>query len=250
MKVLVDYEKAVEYYEKYESELYGSQGFCYIKDGKISKIYFEPRILEYDFSKYSSDIISFPICYFYDKTANSFEMVVGELMDFFPGKSLAWSIDNDIEISVFLQQYQMIIKEIKRFSEIQMNDLCYPNILYEKNNGFYLIDSTNWVIDEKKSKDNKEKNINSLNTAIRETILNDYLEVMTLMYNPNFFKNLEKMGLNGKNLSKLLNLSLLIDRWSIVELLELYKEVFKNGDLGPIETLGDIKKYTKILKKG
>ena len=249
MKVLVDYNKILDYYKKNDSEYDGSQGFCYVKDGQISKIYYEPRKLKYDFSKYKSSKIAFPVCYLYDKNADSFQNVVGELMDFFPGKSLAWSIDEDIKIDKFIKQYIEIIDEIKRHLEILMIDLSYPNILYNREKGFHLIDSTSWIINEENGIGNTCINIDHLNIAINETILKDYLETMTLSFNPYFFKNLKRMGVNGKNLSKLLEFSIKMGRWSIVELLELYKEIFKNCDLGTVETFSDIKKYTKMLKK-
>ena len=65
MKVLVDYEKMINLFDC-EKDPFGSQGFCFVQKDIIKKIYFEKMRLDYDFTKYKSEKIAFPIHYLYD----------------------------------------------------------------------------------------------------------------------------------------------------------------------------------------
>ena len=51
-RVFVDYEQFLVNFDKFGNELCGCQGFCVVKDNLITKIYFEPRTIKYDLSKY------------------------------------------------------------------------------------------------------------------------------------------------------------------------------------------------------
>lgn len=245
MRVLVDYSKLLDYKET--TNLDGAQGFCFVKEPYIYKIYYEPRVLKDDFSHYKSDSISFPICYLYDKFSNFGDQIVGEQMKFLPGKSILWSINENTKINNFIISYNKMIAEIRKYSEILMNDLGYPNILYDDERGFFLIDTTSWVING--DKNNAIVNLNMFNGAINETILNEFFQIPNLMFGDNqFFNHIKNYGEDGKNLYNLLIECFKTGEWPVIDILELFRNVFEKMELGPVETFSDVKKYTKILK--
>ena len=247
-KVWVNHEELLAEYDKFDNKLFGSQGFCILKDNFIKKVYYEPCTLKYDFSIYKSDRISFPIHYLYDIKNKESDEVVGELMEYFPKKSITWSLTKSVEIDNFIRQYYEIIMEVRKYFEINMHDLCIPNILYNEQSGFSIIDTTNWSID---SGDNSKINKERINRSLFNHVIDEILEITPMnITDLEIYQNLKKYGNIGLELYKVLFLSIMEDEHHLIEMLELYCEVFKNSDFGPIKTLGDIENYTKILKKG
>lgn len=245
---LVDYKKRLDEFDVCTSNLFGSQGFCDVENGKIYKIYFNPKILKYDFSKFESKRIAFPYEYLYDVQQESCDKVIGEVMPYYNYKSIAWSIDDSIVVDKLKNHFSEMINEIKKYFQIRMIDLCTPNILYDKENGFILIDTTPWTISDN-GKTNVDINTRCFEYALQDTILSDVLKLyLKVIYENEFTKNIKRYGNSGKELYDALCSSFMDDECRIIEIIEMYKYIFANGEYGPIETLGDMKKYTKMLK--
>ena len=247
-RVFVDYEEFLVDFDKLGNELCGSQGFCLIKDNFIRKIYFKPRTIKYDLSKYKSSKNSFPLIYLYDVMEPDSEKAIGELMEYFPKESIKWTLNGNVEIDNLIKHYYEIMMEIRKYYQINMYDLCEPNLLYEEKTGFSIIDTANWTINED---DNNPINKERLNRSLSNVLYDDILGITPInITDLNIYCNLKKYGKLGLDLYKILFSSIMDDEHHFIEMLELYREIFKNGDLGPVKTIKDIENYTKILKKG
>lgn len=246
MKVLVDYENMLNLFNE-DKDLYGFQGFCLIKGNFIQKIYFERRKLNCDLSEYQSPKIAFPIDYLYDYKRASENEVVGEWMPYYPKKSIVESVDENVYIDTLIKNYIDLIDEVRKFPEINMCDLCSPNILYDAT-GFSLIDTTRWKIDDEQNFVNYNKS--KIDFSLAEQIIGSVfgLNAYVLM-NYQFSRNLRRYGKLGLRLLEHLE-SYLDEEYHIVEILQLYKELAESYGLEPIKTLGDAENYTKKLKNG
>lgn len=247
MKVLVDYDRFLENREDH-SLLSGSQGFCYIKDGFIYKFYNYPKIESelVDLSKYRSSKIAFPICYFYDKKDES--KVVGEKMVYFPKKNISMAIFEDSDIDKLVKHYIDILAEIRKYPEIRMEDLVSPNILYDEETGFSIIDTSEWSIVE--NYDFFEINKHRIEFELTDVLLDKLLGIFhSTLDNYNFRHNLLSFGSKGNELLESLELAL-DDEDRFFEIIELYHLIFDGMGYKPIKTIDDMKKYTKKLKKG
>ena len=129
--------------QNYDDSLSGCTGYCFIEGNKIIKIYNRSYALsEVDnMSSYSSSRISFPIEYI--KRMNRY---YGEIMPYYNVSNILDSFKIKCDIDKLISNYFIIVNEMRKFPEIMMNDLSYPNILYDEEKGFYLIDITNWKI--------------------------------------------------------------------------------------------------------
>ena len=247
-KVLVDYEQLLREFDSCSIDLFGAQGFCLVKNNIIEKIYFEPRDLKYDITNYESKKISFPIKYLYDNTEMQ-DKVVGELMEYFPKKSITWSLNERVFIDNLIKKYTEIINEIKKFYELNMIDLSTPNILYDEFTGFSLIDTTSWVVDQ--NNNYFQLNKRRIDKSLSYVIVDDLIDIsINDIANSHLFRNLAKYGKQGVELYKILMSMFNDNEFLFIELLEIYCDIFKNGDLGPVKTIEDMKNYTKMLKKG
>ena len=249
MKVLVDYKKLSSFDDcDYGVNLAGVQGFCRVKRDIIQKIYYKKREKKYDFTKYRSSKIAFPINYLYDYRNFSNKYIVGEEMVYFPKREITDSIDSKTKIEDLIRNYYEIVQEIRKYKEISMNDLCSPNILYDSKSGFSLIDTTSWIIDE--TKDFSEYNIRKLEFELCDILLDSVLFIReSTLTNPIFYHNLMRYGEDGKKLLNALR-STLDDDYQLIDILSLYRFISLKYGLKPIKTLEDMENYTKKLKKG
>ena len=141
--------------------LSGVTGYCIIEGDKIIKIYTIPMYDVEDLSKYHSERISFP--YEYLKKRRN---VIGEVLPYFNILNIMDGINDNSNIDKLIDNYHIICREIALFPKIIMHDLSYPNILYEEDKGFYIIDVTNWRIDNSTNSKSYDINIESLNDSI------------------------------------------------------------------------------------
>ncbi len=242
-RVFVDYQKLIKKFYESNNTMYGSEGFCLKKGNKIQKIYYRPITLLNDMTGYKSSKISFPIRYLYDKNDKTSNKVIGEEMIYIEKKDISKSINGDVSIDVLKKNMLNIISEIREFSEIEMCDLCFCNILYNEQ-GFSLIDTTRWIVNENMKFHNF--NIRSFQNSIVNVL--ELREVgKRLLMNETFINNLLKRGSNGKELLKAL-MATVNDEYQIYTILSLYQEISLNDDFGCVETIEDMKSYTKILE--
>lgn len=248
MKVLVDYENLLKAFVMKDNFLYGVQGFCLVKDNNmIQKIYFNSKDMRkvFDLSCYRSDKIAFPYYYLFDSLDDL--QVVGEVMPYYDMESITTSLNYSCNIDKFIYHYYAMLEEIKKFPEVWMYDVCSPNVLYNEEKGFSLIDTTDWKISS--DIDYSKNNIGQFINDISEIIVRDLLGIYPItLCNTDFQRNLSKYGKKGEELFKLFWASV-HDPSHIIEILEIYKLMFGYNN-HRIKTFGDMEKYTKKLKKG
>lgn len=243
--VYVDYLKLRRDFDVLK-DIFGTEGFCYIDNDLIYKIYFSYLDKEFDFSIFKSPYISFPINYLYDRNFKETDKVVGEIMPYFDKKDISTSISNDVLLSDIKKHSVSIIEEIKKFPNIQMNDLCWVNLLYNEE-GFSIIDTTSWIITDKDvSEYNIKKFYGCLSWRIALEKLGLYNEILK---NEVFINNLLKIGAKGKELMKVI-LAIINNDYQVLPMIDLYQEIALKDDYGDIKTVGDMENYTKKLKKG
>lgn len=225
--------------QNYDNSLSGCTGYCFIEGNKIIKIYNRSYALsEVDnMSSYSSSRISFPIEYI--KRMNRY---YGEIMPYYNVSNILESFKIKCDIDKLISNYFIIVNEMRKFPEIMMNDLSYPNILYDEEKGFYLIDITNWKIKkELKSFDLSKINIGELNDSIiscfSELVSGEWCEDMWFLKVLDEKK--ENLYLNYKS----------IRYYDFIKIMDLYREkILKRYNID-IKNIEDIKKSVKILKK-
>ena len=245
MKVLVDYEKLLNLFDV-DKDLFGSQGFCLVKGKKIFKIYFNPCENVCDLSNYKSKKISFPIHYLYNQNNLSSNMCVGEIMPYYNKKQITWSLNEKTIIDLLVKHYFELRKEIDKFPEILMDDLCTANILYNDENGFSIIDTTTWDVD--KNKDFSQYNKMLFDFEVCERIVDGILNIMPkTITDYEFYHNIKKYGSLGISLFNALE-STLNDKYELLNILNLLQEIANKYSLEPIKTLGDAQNYIKKLK--
>ena len=175
--------------------LSGKMGHCFIKGDKVVKIYdYSRNSTEFcDLTKFKSDCISFPIDYIYEKGK-----IIGEILPYYHAYTADVTLNVRSNAISFMKYYDEIEKEIEKFPNIKMIDLWIRNILYSSRKGFYLIDTSDWII--------KEENYSAYNIRLFDNSL--FYLLKDLIYdsinNKVFFEYLcESVG-SGESLLELL----------------------------------------------
>lgn len=248
MKILVDYNSLLK---KYNGDIFlrGKDGFCLVRDDLIYKVYFLPKYNTcfYDFSGYKSDLIAFPLHYLYNFRMFSNDIVVGEIMPYHAKKTIINSIIGSTDVHNLIKNYSLMICELEKYPEIMMQDLVSSNILYNENDGFSLIDTFDWLINEKCNYFLLNKRW--FDFELSSLLLGNLLELNFFSVDDyNFQNNLMKFGKSGVDLLRAIQLTL-DDEYQIFEILNLYCWLFKKAGLKSIKTIDDMKEYTKRLKK-
>lgn len=241
---LVDLAKSDISYKKYfdsTSYLRGYEGKCFIEGDKILKFYFFSKEKKdfIDLSVYHSPYISFPINYF-----EIFGKIVGEEMPYFNKLKINESINIETDLQLLKQNYVNILKEISKFKELYMDDMCKVNILYNEN-GFSLIDTSRWQM----------RDINNSRQVSNEALFNEYLmdrvsEVLNICrfnIDCSLKDGLLSKGKIGEDILNLLK-NALRDSFYLIEVLEAFEHMYNKEYGNCPKTLGDIENYTKILK--
>lgn len=228
-----------------DDSMSGCTAYCFIEKDKIIKIYNKPfsDLDIEDLSGYFSERISFP--YEYIKKRKYY---LGEILPYFCVNNISDSIQNNCDIDKMIYHYNTIVNEIKKYPNIIMHDLSVPNILYDDNSGFFLIDVTFW----KKQKDNSYNcfvyNINSLNDSLTFAFYdflfsNGYDLIIGNKENDDYIKNVlglnfYELFLNGRERT-----------YDFPKLMEIYREIMVKKYNILINNTEDMKKSIKILKK-
>ena len=241
---LVDLVKSDISYKKYfdsTSYLRGYEGKCFIEGDKILKFYFFSKEKKdfVDLSIYHSPYISFPINYF-----EFFDKIVGEEMPYFRKDCIKNSIGEETNYNLLKKNYLNIMKELVKFKEIYMQDLCYVNVLYDET-GFNIIDTTQWDL-----RINKNRSFESNESLFNESLLKIISSVIDLNeYDIEWsFKNaMLKRGQVGIDLLNLIKNGRR-DTAYLNEMFELYAFLCNKEYGKEIKTLEDAKKYAKMLK--
>lgn len=130
---------------RHDHSMSGKTGYCFIKGDKVIKVYEHPKAYSdaYDMTYFKSDRISFPIDYLFEKGA-----IIGEVLPYYNVESINKSFNSTSNIEFMIDAYQEIIQEIKKYPLIAMYDICKENILYSNNKGMFLIDTTDWKMED------------------------------------------------------------------------------------------------------
>lgn len=229
----------------------GKSAYCFIKRDKIIKIYspkdgenYVPKTV-CDFSKYEADTIVFPIEYIYENG-----IVVGEILKYINSQSIVSSFDDLVDINKIINGFELMIQDIQLYNNIFMKDLCSANILYSNEQGFHIIDTTEWYFTD----DATKNNLHMLNSSIIKVIL-DYLKIdfkFSKYYSyidQNYYDNLKKFGNDGKRLQDNINL-LLNNKYRFLDFMFCYLSLYQKYYGSNMKTLKDMDEMTKVLKKG
>ena len=232
--------------ENGDYSLAGGQGFCFIHNDKVIKIYNctmdAGNIC--DLSRYKSCRISFPEEYTFDEK----ERIAGEVMPYFTSNTLNKGLTPSCSLDKFIYHYDEMVKEIKEFPNLLMLDMgFYENILYDEKMGMFLIDVSRW----REKKGSIELNIKELDKAIMDVLKHIVYEDFTttrLLFEIIDGYQLLKENYWGSELLKALKACLIGD-YHIKDLIDTYQMTAKSIYDDEIKTFEDMKKYVKIMKK-
>lgn len=244
---LVRYQEEIDIrIDRADDNLSGAQGFCFIEGRKVIKIYNFPKKIEqlYDLSNFKSKKIAFPIFYVYKD-----KMIYGEVMPYFKGKTIDEAITGRSNINRLMHNYEDIIEEIMLYNNILMMDVEFEkNVLYTPNDGFKIIDTTSWKVYDKNQSEESIRQFNyALFNVLRKLIFNyDYVTKIVSELRENYW--CLKGSTIGRELLYLIESNIKGD-FHLIELIEAYKEIVRIYYNYDIETVSDIKNYTKLLKK-
>ena len=222
----------------------GTEGKCFIDKDKVFKLYKQVKPINkvMDFSQYKSDSIAFPLHYLKDFKDN---FIAGEVMKYFNKPSLYVSLKNDkTNIDKLVSNFCKLMIEIREYPEIFMNDMFSGNILYDEN-GFVLIDTSSWVIHQ--NKNFSQTNISIIANEIMEIIVEIYMELNDYILEQNKRK-FTRYGEIGEELYNVLSMTS-YDSDSLLEILELYRELVFRVLGVKVETLEDIYNNKRVFKK-
>ena len=240
---------------------YGKSGFCFRIGDKFVKIYARDEDNKYkifvppdtkkitDFSGLKADTIIFPNEYIHENGLKA-----GEISDYISDERFDLALKTGLKINPMTTSYDRVIADMYLYRDIYMLDLCFANILYSDQNGFHIIDTTDWYFERDSLKDN----VYYFNLSIVKEIIN-YLEMpyketyygrdLRYYVYDDFLKKIKKYGDKGTKLVN--NLSLLReDKYSFLEFIYAYNDVYRIHYGNDAKTLEDVKELTKILKKG
>ena len=228
--------------EKENIKLSGKDGYCFIFNDVIIKIYRHPKNKSdvTDWSSYQSSMISFPKRYLVDGKG-----IIGELMPFFEGELLVSAINLKTKLSLLYNHYYEMIKEIRNYPEIKMNDMGIVNILYSEKKGFKLIDVTEW----KKDINQIDNNIRLFDYSLICVIFDQILIPGSSILRTVFPNNVLKYGKDGQEFIKLKKKCLIEREYHFLEMMEAYNRMYKIHYSMDLKTIDNMKNYTKLLKK-
>ena len=244
---LTYYRDKIEKLENEDYSLRGKTGYCFIEDNEIIKVYSEP-IREYkidDLSSSKSTRIAFPK--FYIKKHDEY---YAEIMEYFPYLIFFYSLtENDNYLINLYNNYKLMIEEIKKFPNIMMNDLGFHgNVLYDNEKGFYLIDTTDWKIDNfgNREKINIEMFNRSLFLAMKLYLFGDIDDRIFQKEIENMYRGIRNINV-GKELLEIMKSSL-NGNYDFISFLKAYSDVVKIYFNVHLKTTEDMQKYVKMLK--
>lgn len=225
----------------------GKSSYCFRMGNKIIKVYVGKvnRDKIVDFSKYSADTIVFPDEYKYENGQKA-----GEVSIFIPDEKVDIAINEKTKIKLLMYHYDQVMSDFMTYPNICMYDLRYVNVLYSEKRGFHIIDTTDWEIKD----DSLKSNIFYFNICVVDTILN-VVDVPTERYytylflEKIFYNNCLKYGIVGKKFIEVLEGNL-NGQYRFHDLMSMYQQLYKMDHNEELETIGDMKEFTKILKKG
>ena len=247
---LVNLEKLRDNFDKADFK-YGKSSYCFIIGDKIVKIYakkdgedFIPKNI-YDFSKFIADTIVFPNEYIYENG-----IIVGEISDYINSMPIVKSFNDEAKIDKIIDGFELVIQDLATYKDIDMQDLCSANILYSNENGFHIIDTTEWIM----KLNSLKKNIFRFNSSLVSEII-DYAEIpikYSKYYNridDTFLNNMAKYGDVGKRLKDNMD-KLMYGEYYFLELIFAYMDLYQKHFGREMKTLKDMDEMTKVLKKG
>ena len=133
----------------------GKEGICYTYGDrrevvKLYHFYMLKRKVYFDDLKSSN--ITFPKDILIDSLCGQ---IAGYTMDFVDGVKIHEGFPQDLSLEILKKMYIDIKKEIEKYSDIYMDDMCVANILADyQNMQFRLIDTSRWYPKDNSFSDN------------------------------------------------------------------------------------------------
>ena len=240
----------------HKADFRGKSAYCFIKGDKIIKIYAIPNDgTDYcsldtnkicNLSKFRADTIVFPDKYIYENRRK-----VGEILEYIPDFSIDNSFNDDANLDLIVNGYELVINDLYLYSNLEMIDLCYVNILYSNKNGFHIIDTTEWQMADNAIK----ANLYRLNSSLVNIVFR-YLNI-PIKYSKYYSKidevlmnNINNYGVPGIKLKKEIFNIINDVHVDFLELMFAYMDMYRIYSCSDAKRLEDIKEFTKVLKKG
>ncbi len=230
---------------------HGKSSYCFIIGDKIYKIfakkYGNPEMPknQCDLSMYQADTIMFPLEYIYE-----YNQSVGEISQYIANKSIMDSFNATAIISRILESYDEVVGDLMMFPDIYMQDICGVNILFSNELGFHIIDTTDWI----KSKNMFSVNLSKFNVSLIGEIF-EYTDI-SIIYG-RFANTVDhrikemasKFGTAGERLKESLKL-IEYRKYNFIKFIEALMYCYRIYSGNDPKTLGEIKEFVKVMKKG
>ncbi len=229
---------------------YGKSSYCFINGDYIVKVYARKKYGYYpenvcDFSKNEAKTIVFPRMYIRENGS-----IVAEVSKYINNDDIINSFNADAKLNVIVKGFDLVVEDFYTYQEIRMDDLCSANILFSNELGFHIIDTTDW----KERVGSLNYNLARFNMALI-SVINDYLEipvVYSVSYNKidqDFYQNMAKFGNPGLRLQACMTL-IMNNRFDFLRLLYALMDGYRVYSKQDAKTLGDVKEFVKVLRKG
>lgn len=233
----------------------GKSSFCFIIGDKLVKVYAKKKDDYYpenvcDFSNFTANTIVFP-----NKYIRENGRIVAEILDYIKSDDITKSFNDEAILQVMTSGYDDVIQDMFLYSNIYMIDLCTVNILFSNELGYHLIDTTEWKMADDLSNNCPLKyDIKRFNYALISAVSNNIKMpiIFSKYYNKiddAFYKNMAKYGNAGKRLQESMNF-ILNDRFNFLRMMYAFMETYRIHFGQDPKTLGEIKEFVKVLKKG
>lgn len=229
----------------------GKSSYCFIIGDKIYKIYAkkydnpEMPTNKCDLSKFEADTIVFPLEYIYENKKS-----VGEISQYINSMRLIDSFNATANISKILESYDEVVGDLQMFPDIYMQDICAVNVLFSNELGFHIIDTTEW----KKSKNMFTVNLSKFNlTLIGEIFEYTNMPIVYGMYANTIDYQIKEMtkkfGTAGERLRESLRL-IEYRKYNFIKFIYALIDCYRIYSGNDPKTLGEVKEFVKVLKKG
>lgn len=200
----------------------GKEGTCYLinKDKVIKIFHLLDKNRKIYFSELNSPLISFPVDIYYYLNK---KYIQGYTMPYFEGEKFRFGFSKKLSLSSLKEAIINTKKEIEKFQDIYMFDLCLVNLLYDYiNNQIKLIDTSAWCL-----KSNCfDENIKSFNNILMYVLVKQLDFINNYLNEDKLLKELYRMYKLGEGLP--------------IEFLNQYERCILNETGKKVQTIGDL----------
>ena len=238
-----------------EYDFIGNTAYCFLEGNKVIKVYANKKdksMHEFvyvdpknicDLSRYEAETIVFPDEYIYEK-----KLPAAEVSTYQECKKISEAFTDETSVVEITDNFGYVDRDVRSFPNIVMNDLCWENILYSSKLGYRIIDTTPWEL----ANGACSFNINTLNRIVTNTVIKKLEIPENNIFNKTsrmFYRNLNKFGNPGQRLKDNLRL-ILHDQYNFIDFITFLNDAYRVYSSTDAKTLGDVKEFVKVIKKG